>query len=129
LGTTRIDFPVVEGQEGYPAEGSSCPICGQGPILEPHSFAHLTGEGMKWQEEDVFGPSEDLRGFLSLGWHGAHSGGVGLHPEVDAHLDIACSVEDGQFGLFFCSTDCLRKFLNQAVDELENRLEQAERER
>ena len=39
----------------------------------------------------------------------------------DASIEIAELVATGQFELYFCSTDCLRAFLNYCVDELERR--------
>ena len=68
------------------------------------------------------GPSDALDGFLDLTWHGAHDGGSG--PDRDIHLAVplADRVKGGQFEFYFCSTTCLRAFLNAAVDELENRI-------
>jgi hypothetical protein len=63
-------------------------------------------------------------GFLDLAWHGAHDGGIGEHSEVSIYLDIARDVKGGNFRLHFCSTKCLRSFLNECVDELENKIEE-----
>lgn len=64
----------------------------------------------------------DTEAFLILLWHGAHSGGKGVFPEVYASVDVAKDVVSGQFDLYFCSTACLRHFLNYCVDVLEAKI-------
>lgn len=58
--------------------------------------------------------------FLSLVWHGAHDAGVGEDRGIYASVDIAEEVEGGSFELHFCSTKCMRAFLNSCVDALED---------
>mgnify|MGYP001587107502 CR=1 FL=1 len=71
------------------------------------------------RRKEYGGPDEKMDAFLTLAWHGAHDKGIGrLRGRYDI-LEIARDVRGGQFELFFCSTECLRKFLNNAVDELE----------
>jgi hypothetical protein len=69
--------------------------------------------------------SDDLDGFLRFIWHGAHDGGSGRDEGIDALLDIVEDTRGGQADLYFCSTKCLRQFLNECVDELERRIEKA----
>ena len=83
---------------------------------------------MKRFDEDFYGPSEDVAGFLNLGWHGAHGEGQGIDREIDCQVPLAERVGEGQFGFFFCSTACLRTFLNRAVDELEEQVVEAREE-
>ena len=71
------------------------------------------------RKRTIGGPSEDLDGFLALCWHGAHDHGAGTDRDVIVDLEIAKNVRGGQAELYFCSTRCLRKFLNACVDELE----------
>ncbi len=70
------------------------------------------------------GPDPRLDGFLSLTWHGAHTneGGQGKYPDVYEPLEIAKDVKGGQYEISFCSTKCLRAFLNYAVDTLEKKV-------
>ncbi len=68
------------------------------------------------------GPSKNMDGFLTLCWHGAHDGGEGIDPEIGCLVDIALDVVGGQAELYFCSTKCLRQFLNACVDELERKI-------
>ena len=60
------------------------------------------------------GSDEKMDGFLYFAWHD--------HDKTDDNhrmLKIADDVKGGQFDLYFCSTKCLREFLNHCVDELE----------
>jgi hypothetical protein len=65
-----------------------------------------------------------LDGFLSLIWHGAHDGGDGKHRGVFKMLRVADNCEGGQFEIYFCSTSCLRAYLNYCVDTLEMMVEE-----
>jgi hypothetical protein len=96
----------------------------QKKVLEPHSMAILMGGALEKLGEDHFVTSsgDKIVGFLSLIWHGAHDDGEGDFREKDYILDLVDESTDGQFQLAFCSTTCLRKFLNKAVDELESKL-------
>ncbi|HYG36401.1 MAG TPA: hypothetical protein VEC99_16525 [Clostridia bacterium] len=76
------------------------------------------------RETDSGGMSDDLDGFLSLSWHGAHAGGVGAYAGLQASIDIARDTRGGQFEIYFCSTDCLRAYLNFCVDKLEQRVKE-----
>lgn len=75
------------------------------------------------------GPDASLDGFLSLTWHGAHKneGGLGIDADIFKTLQITQDVRGGQFSLYFCSTQCLRFFLNYIVDKLEEKIKKARR--
>ena len=88
-------------------------------------MAILNAGAMRQVAKDRFEMATDARAFMTLMWHGAHSGGKGELPDVFASVDVADEVANGQFELYFCSTSCLRGFLNYCVDELENRMEAA----
>ena len=120
-------FPFLKGKTTYFPQKAKCPWCNKNKVLEPHSFAAVSGGALlKNQEENYSGPSEDMEGYFNLTWHGAHEeeGGEGKDPNTWAVLDIARDVQGGQFDAYFCSTNCLRAFLNYCVDELERRVEQ-----
>lgn len=70
------------------------------------------------------GSSARMEGFFHLTWHGAHTneGGQGVSPDTYAYLPLSKDYRGGQCGFEFCSTDCLRAFLNHCVDELEKRI-------
>jgi hypothetical protein len=63
--------------------------------------------------------TKSLLGFLDLSWHGAHEGGEGDDRDLGATVTVAKDVGGGQFDLYFCSTACVRDFLNSWVDALE----------
>jgi hypothetical protein len=77
------------------------------------------------REKGTGAMSDDLDGFLRFIWHGAHSGVDGTDAGISAHLDIVADVRGGQADLYFCSTACLRAFLNACVDEFESRIAEA----
>ena len=119
----RIAFPVIKGDITHWPDEAECPVCGQSRVCEPHSFAGLTtGAQLMSRHEDWGGPSKDMDGFLNVYWHGAHDGGQGSDPDIDATVNIVQNATGGQGELYFCSTNCMRVFLNQVVDELEYRI-------
>ena len=71
--------------------------------------------------------SSKVHGFLSLQWHGAdaENGGIGENPDTQADYEVVDTQFKGQYELYFCSTDCLRNFLNACVDELESKIQDA----
>ena len=86
-------------------------------------MAILNAGAMRRIGKDRYEMAMDAAAFLTVSWHGAHSGGQGARAGVHASLDVADSVANGQFDLYFCSTTCLRGFLNYIVDELESKIE------
>lgn len=118
-------MPVVKDKNTDFPDHALCPWCRENKVLEPHSFAHLGGGAVLMnRDEDYGGPSDDMKGYLYIGWHGAHleDGGEGIDADLHANVHIADHVIGGQFGLYFCSTACLRAFLNHCVDKLESKL-------
>ncbi|MEW6753941.1 MAG: hypothetical protein AB1505_23615 [Candidatus Latescibacterota bacterium] len=91
-------------------------------------MAILTAGALLMDREQGTGTMSDrLDGFLSLTWHGAHDGGSGAHRDADCTVYVVDEARGGQGELYFCSTDCLRQFLNRCVDELERRMAACER--
>ncbi len=74
------------------------------------------------RNHDSGGPDDNMDGFLYISWHGVHDGGTGNDKEIGAMIEIVSKVGGGQFDLYFCSTKCLRSYLNYCVDELERKL-------
>ncbi len=120
-------MPLVHDNiDHYPQE-ALCPCCKKNKVLEPHSFAHIGGGALLYdRKEDSGQPHDDMGGFLYFGWHGAHheEGGEGKYPDINVNVRIANEVVGGQYGIFFCSTECLRFFLNTCVDKLEQKMKQ-----
>jgi hypothetical protein len=125
----RIKLPVVsKGMSDYPQKGI-CPICRKGKVLEPHSFAALSGGAILMNRRNNTGSSSDkLDAYLDLTWHGAHDNGNGKNREIYTVKYIALDVRGGNFCLYFCSSKCLRSFLNSCVDEFEHSIKKAMRE-
>ncbi len=112
-----------------PAPGGSplCPWCREHKVGEPHSFALINGGALLRGQDGSATISDTLSGFLILRWHGAHleDGGTGPFPDSCAMVDVADDTPSGQFEFLFCSTSCLRAFLNHLVDRLENDMQAA----
>ena len=127
----RITFPVISKKSMYP-ERAICPICRKNKVLEPHSFAYLWGGAMEKKGRDYYSSeieSNRILGVLELAWHGAHDDGEGEFREIDSSVKIVDNAAGGNFSLFFCSTSCLREFLNKAVDKLEKEIGKLEANR
>lgn len=113
-------FPVMNSETPYAPRESTCPWCGLLPIHEPNSMAILNGGAMMMNEDRTCGGMDQrLDGFLSLLWHGAHGSGQGLWRDRCDMVRVADNCSGGQFEIYFCSTACLRSFLNDCVDRLE----------
>jgi hypothetical protein len=124
----KLKLPVVKGKSAHWPKQSLCPICGKNKVLEPHSMALLSAGALLMDRvEDSGGPSDALDGFLELHWHGAHDSGRGKDRDTYCVVDIVRDALGGQADLYFCSTKCLREFLNTCVDELERKVAEARR--
>ena len=119
-----MKFPTVKGKKDPIFERRQCRVCRKRGLGEPNSFATLGGGAMMPISKSTMVPAFDGVAWLEIGWHGAHSdmNGKGLLPDTGSHVRIVDDVPFGQFELYFCSTKCLRTFLNKAVDELEKRI-------
>src|SRR5262245_3403551 len=112
-------FPV---QKGAPKRSrrraGRCLTCGRTKVHEPHGFAFLNAGALRKIDKRTSAMAPDLEGFLGLGYHGAHD----KKSSPSAYLSVAETAKFGQFEFYFCTTKCLRSFLNVCVDELERRL-------
>lgn len=113
-----MKLPLQQGA-GFAVQAGKCAACGQTRVGEPHGFAFLNGGALKRIDKRTSVPSDELEGFLAVGYHGAHGG---TESEASAMVSVAEEVPTGQFEYYFCSTLCLRQFLNGCVDELERKL-------
>lgn len=94
----------------------TCPMCGK---LIESGFAFLNGGALFQVKKGSLAIHPKMEGFLIFGFHGAH----GEEPPCpSAEISIADHAPCGQFELYFCTSACLRLFLNRCVDELEERL-------
>ncbi len=124
----RVKLPVVDTKPNYWPTVARCPICKKSEVHEPHSMAILGAGALKMNRRRQEGTmSDDLDGFLHLAWHGAHDNGQGINRDIGCILNIVQDARGGQADLYFCSTKCLREFLNGCVDELERNIEKTKR--
>jgi hypothetical protein len=121
----KIKLPVVGKKQVVFPDRAVCPWCRKRKVYEPHSMAILNAGAMRQVGKDRYEMATDTQAFMTLMWHGAHPGGKGDLRDVYASVHIADEVANGQFDLYFCSTACLRGFLNYCVDALEERMEAA----
>lgn len=120
----NIEFPVVSDENSvYPKniEDSLCPICLENNIGNGNEKAYIHGGALLLEERsngvEVANLADNLEGFLFLDWDGKDN--------QSADFELALNVKKGQYSINFCSTVCLRKFLNQCVDNLENNIQKA----
>lgn len=105
---SKIELPVIkEKQVVFPGE-PLCPWCGEQKVYEPPSMAILNGGALQPVGNESYTMAAETVAFLSLLWHGTHSGGVGQDPEISASVDLVDKAGNGQFDLYFCSTGCLK---------------------
>ena len=118
-----MKLPTLKGHKSFYPQKALCPWCKKNKVLEPHSFAILAGGAllMDWKENSG-GPDDAMDAFLRMSWHGAHNSGPGKDKGIGTRIEIARDVKGGQFELYFCSTKCLRSYLNYCVDELEKKV-------
>jgi hypothetical protein len=108
---TDLVFPIKSEEPRKAID--SCPVC-RAPI--GRTFAFIDGGSLTEEASEDLEVRDQSTGFLSIGVHGAHSGALN---EPSAHLAIFTDAPMGQFERSFCSSGCLRAFLNSAVDQLE----------
>ncbi len=118
-----MKYPLITDDSGIYPKRFICPICKKKKIGEPHSFAYLSGGALKVDKKNKRSiMSESLRGFLSIGWHGAHDGGIGRDRDIYINIEIAQDSSVGQFEFYTCSTHCLRILLNNCINDLEKKI-------
>ncbi|HCE42607.1 MAG TPA: hypothetical protein DET40_03565 [Lentisphaeria bacterium] len=122
----KLKLPVIKGKTECWPNKAICPICGKHKVFEPHSMAILSaGACLMNRKEKYGGPSNQMDGFMHISWHGAHDGGIGKDREIGCIVDIVKDVIGGQAELYFCSTQCLRKFFDSCVNELEKKIKKS----
>ena len=124
-------LPLLKGEDTVLLhDGGKCFVCRENLVGEPNSFALINGGGLLRKESGNW-ISEKISGFLTFTWHGAHSdmNGVGVDSDISASYDLVNDTNHGQFDMMFCSTPCMRSFLNTCVDELEALIEEEKKKK
>lgn len=93
-----------------------CPTCGRSTMNDSDTFsiqggAHLTVDPEKGR------PSGRLGGYLMTVIR--QERGSDVHNTTNMIVE---NVGAGQFNIFWCSLTCMRKYLNQLVDQLEQQM-------
>ena len=117
-----MDLPAIKGNSDPFFDRRACRVCGARGLHEPNSFAVLGGGTVGSVPEGAAPTFDGL--WLDMSWHGAHSDqkGTGQRPGTGGHVRIVEDAPGWEFAIYFCSTSCLRQFLNGCVDELEKRI-------
>jgi hypothetical protein len=103
----------------WPRHGR-CPMCDK--ELDG-AFAVINGGALMGEGDGTASLDGRLIGHLNLTWHGAHHHVKPSDNDVYVGVDVVEEAACGQFDLNFCSTACMRAFLNKSVDELEKQVE------
>jgi hypothetical protein len=102
----KIAFPLRFSKSQWPPLKGACGLCG-GPIANVVVYmnAGATADALK-------SSIVDQQTFWSCGIHTST-------PDTSTDLRVVELPDHDQFDLSFCSTTCLRRFMNAVVDELE----------
>jgi len=123
-----MKFPILSGRHTAHPNKPLCPQCKKRKVLEPHSMAIFDGGALFMNRKKRYGGLHDqMDGFVSITWHGAHDTGLGADRDIFTSVDAALDCRGGQFEIYFCSTACLRAFFNSWVDALEAQIERENR--
>ena len=110
-----MDYPISFNHDSTTNTGR-CEVCSN--AIGEFDVVFLTvGATQDYGKDDVvdLGKTEVLFDFA---WEGTEQHqGCGYNVVADA--------DDGQCTFHFCSTDCLRRFLNGCVDHLEHQIQQS----
>lgn len=115
-----MEFPLVSGEDScFPLniDQAYCPICRKNNLGVTQECAFIHGGALSLDPDNKYSliQSDNVQGFLFLDWNGPNN------QTVD--FELARDVKKGQYTINFCSTKCMRKFLNHCVDQLEEKIE------
>ena len=123
----EIKFPVIDhkGDNVYP-EGNICPICKKEKVFTKNDrHIEISGGGLFVlnKKEEYKKSIPETEGFLSLVWYEKVKNKNGISLWDGSYMDIVERSANGIYSLSFCSTKCLREFINKCLDEFERRVE------
>lgn len=104
-----MKYPIIKGKRLIFRKGGNCTQCRK---KNNGKFVTLNGGALKRDGNSAITlMQDDILTFLTLCDHGVTKNGH--------HLKICDNEGFGQFEFYFCSTKCLRSFLNKLVDDFE----------
>src|SRR5262249_19044409 len=106
----------------WPRE-SKCPVCSK---QFNGAFAVLNAGALMGDGKGNGSWDDRLLGFFTMIWHGAHGNPDPAENDVYSGIDVVEDVQGGQYDLTFCSTSCMRSFLNACIDKLEMRVKRSQ---
>ena len=108
-----MEFPVLFGDsKNYPdIQEANCPVCKSKKVWGDNEYVEFSGGTVPTEKNEY-------ECDLWLDWF-SQKKQDGSQDHTD--MSIVCEVNAPRFQLAFCSTSCLRKFLNSAVDTLESK--------
>lgn len=104
-------------------EINTCRYCGENVFRETETFVLLTGGGLV----NRVVKSNPVTAFLNLAWRAPYSRGEGGMLKMVQIVDY--NSDDRDFEFRFCSSVCLRAYLNSEVDALDSQINDWYRER
>jgi hypothetical protein len=113
-----MKLPIIRKSQSIFPTKALCPICKQAKVFEPHKFVSLSGGAclMAKSEKDS-GPDSKMEGFFNIICHGKE----GAKNNYYLVFDIVKDIIGGQFEFYFCSVSCLRKWINDLLDHVEEK--------
>lgn len=119
-------YPIIKHKKSYYPTKPVCPVCKKKNAFTPHMFILSGGACLMNKKRDSGSPDDRMDGFLCVSPHSVYDGKTNHKYKFkkSSFIEIAKDIQGGQFEFNFCSTKCLRKWLNTIVDDLEKRMVQ-----
>ena len=110
-------FPLISGDDDCFV--SVCPSCGRNTAEVDGLFSLQGGAHLMSEDRRSGGPSDRLAGYLMSFMQKTIDDRF-----VNEQNMIVDNIRGGQFNIFWCSLDCMRRSLNDIVDQLERQLQE-----
>lgn len=112
-----MKYPIISKKtKSFFPTSDICPICQTNRTQLNSEFFVLNGGALKKINKKTSLSTKKMEGFLSLQYHSGENG-----QNCGFNIDIVDQSKGGQFDIYFCSTNCLRLFLNELVDCIEEK--------
>ena len=125
----KFSLPVIHGNMVHFPPENVCPCCHKHKVYDPESNVILSAGALLMTNDRASGHGADeLGGFLAMAWDSGHDEGPSGPEDIGCMLNIIDDAHGGQGELYFCSTQCLRRFFNICVDALETLIDETKAE-
>lgn len=117
-----MDYPLIEKNEDHYPKEPLCPVCKIEKVFEPHTFICLSGGALVYNKKGNSKFVENHNGFLSISYHGHHYENIeDSKKDVYASIPIVDDSLNGQFDIYFCSKECVKKWVGELLNDLEEK--------